>query len=259
MKITKENIVETLLDSVSRQELLQQIKREEGYFPETLNILEEIIPESKFNSDQFKKIEEGLLDKGEVENTVYSCFIFNDSFPEQRCEELFEKKCFLEELSYRESPIELLMKIFEYDNEYIEAGITVAKFHISSPYIGLEEFGLFLRKHLNNPDILKAIAYNIKVKDKKSDLFLDNIKDSEHFEEVHFICEEQLLVDTLKLTEDLVLLEESFDSKNPSFLKSIAQNPNASDEHLLELSGIKGIKFASEIRSLALNNLRNRE
>lgn len=131
-----------------------------------------------------------------------------------------------------------------------EALFTLAKrTYVSSQYSVIDLYNLLTRKR--NISLLEQLQLVTPSDIEKKSLllyFFGKIDEKR--------IEELIKTEYLKITNDVELIDEAFRSGNPLYWQAITKNYFTPSAILLELSTVKGVKNASEIRESSLETLK---
>lgn len=140
-----------------------------------------------------------------------------------------------------------------------EALITLGKRHYLSDAYTTEEFVVLLEKASKNywlwSSLLSVKSNNTsKRKSLVKRLFLLT-----NFDDLKENVIEEIAEGILSRTTRTEVIRKYYVSKKPRFLRGIAQNPRTPRDILIELSNIGSIKFAKQIRQMALDTMNAKE
>lgn len=144
-------------------------------------------------------------------------------------------------------------------NTVDEAVITLGKRYFIENEYSLKEFEDFVKKHNNNYWLWSTLLNLNDTNNIKNKILIRLLFLCTSFDELKNNYIEENKEKVLKKTKKIEIIENAYKKRNPIFLKAIAINPITPLYIINELVKIKEIKYANQIRSLALKNLNARK
>lgn len=254
-KITTQNFVSLLSEEASRKRILKKYQSENGNKLVFSNHLFEVAAQIELNLEEAQTVKKVLLDAGDAGRQILEGFIAQANFPVSILFELLDEKECLTALAHKEGPIDLLLKIAQTTEGYEEALLTIGKHYYNNDEISSEEFQAFLEKFGHSEWLLTALAHTIRGNNRKAASFRKFIDNKPNNEEIKALYQELLMEQELLLTEDKNLIKAKHKTKNPRFLRAIAQNTATPLKILLSLKKVNRVKYAGSIRTCAVETL----
>lgn len=239
MYITKENIVSLLLDFNQRKFILSKfIEESENCNFSLIKQITVAAREASFTSDDIIQLKNILFQEGGIGEDIFEKFIFNSEFPEKLLYELYNQDKFICTLAHRQGPIDLLLKIGREKAGYDEAILTVGHYYFDSEDISNEQFSQFLLEFINNHWLLSSLAHKAAYVNMciKTSIFLEVLEHSKHNNKIRDLYHVLKTEKDLSNTTDVSFIKESFQKRNPLFLRAISCNPKTPENILLYLS-----------------------
>lgn len=264
MEITSSNIVRLILDNSTRDNLFKAIALEEGNKPIIINRVSSAIRslESIAESD-IVRIKDILLNEGYKGESILEDFVFHPDFPEYLLYELLDSDKCLTALCHLGQPINFLLKLIEKHDDAGEAIITVGQYYYFQADISVSQFINYIDKYKYSSWLLSNLFHCLDDENPKTQHYLDFIATTEYGAELlqkqrDRELERKFLTE-LETTIDVEFIKEKATTKNPKFLRAIACNDCTPIELLTELSTMKEVKYARQIRINALETLRRKK
>lgn len=264
MEITSSNIIRLILNDSTRENLFKAIALEDGNEPIISNRVSDAVRslESIAESDivQIKYI---LLNEGYKGERILEDFVFHPDFPESLLYELLDLDKCLMALCHRRQPINFLLKLIEKHDDAWEAIITVGQHYYFQADISVSQFINYINNYKYSSWLLSNLFHCLDRDNPKTQHYLDFIATTEYG--IELLQKQQArelereFLTELETTIDLEFIEEKAATKNPKFLKAIAGNNCTPIELLTELSTIKEVKYARQIRINALETLKRKK
>ena len=259
MKITRDNIIDLILNAETRRKLWQAIAEERNIKLHTINSVFDAIYDLDFITDEeFIQIKNILLNEGEIGEDILDCFVSSKYFPEQLLYELLDKNKCISALCHKREQIDLLLKLIEKYDDCSEAIITIGIHYYNSKNISKSTFNNFILKYKQHSWLLSSLTNQLNETNPKTKHII-NLLQTDEFEKKNIEKYlERSTATNLLTTKDVEFIVEKFNTNNPMFWHSIFQNPNTLIYILQKLSAITEIKHSKKIRSNSLANLNNR-
>jgi hypothetical protein len=254
-KITTQNLLSLLLEEASRKRIFKKYQAENDKQLYFSNLLTEVAEKIELSLEEAQALKKILLDNGEVGREILEKFIAQANFPVAILFELYEEKECLTALAHKAGPIDLLLKIARTTEGQEEALLTIGKEYYKDNEISAEEFQAFLEEFGRSEWLLTALVHTIRGNNKKARLFKQFIDHNVDNYELQDLYQELQMEQELLLTEDKSLIKTKHKTKNPRFLRSIAQNTATPIKILLSLKKVNRVKYAGSIRNYAVETL----
>jgi hypothetical protein len=254
-KITTENLLSLLLEEASRKRIFKKYQAESGTHLIFVNHLYEVASRIELSLEEAQALKKILLDAGDTGRRIFKNFIAQANFPAPILFELYEEKECMTALAHKRGPIDLLLKIARTTEGHEEALLTIGKDYYQDDAISAEDFQAFLEEFGRSEWLLSALVHTVRDNNKKARVFkkfIDNSVDNYELQDLH---EELQMEQELLLTEDKNLIKTKHKTKNPRFLRSIAQNTATPLKILLSLKKVNRLKYAGSIRNYAVETL----
>ncbi|CAA6804182.1 MAG: Unknown protein [uncultured Aureispira sp.] len=254
-KITAQNLLSSLLEEASRKRLFKKYQTENSKRLFFVNHISELATKIELSLEEAQALKKILLASGETGREILAHFIAQANFPIPILFELYaEKECLLA-LAHKSGPIDLLLQIARTTEGYEEAVLTIGKHYYKDNDISAEEFQAFLEEFGQSDWLLTALVHTIRADNKKASIFKHFVDNSPNNYELKELYEELQMERTLLITEDKNLIKTKHKTKNPRFLRAIAQNKATPIKVLLSLKKANRVKYAGSIRSYAMETL----
>lgn len=254
-KITTQNLVSLLLEEASRKRILKKYQSESGTKLVFSNHLSEVAARVELSLEEAKGIKKILLSAEDTGRQILEGFIAQPNFPVSILFELLDEKECLSALAHKAGPIDLLLKIARTTEGYEEALLTIGKHYYSNNEISFEEFQAFLEEFGHSEWLLTALAHTVRGNNRKAASFRKFIDNKPNNDAIKALYQELLMEQELLSTEDKNLIKAKHKSKNPKFLRAIAQNTATPLKILLSLKKATRMKYAGSIRTHAVETL----
>jgi hypothetical protein len=254
-KITTQNFLPSLLEEASRKRIFKKYQTENSKRLFFVNHLSEVATKIELSLEEAQALKKVLLDSGETGREILENFIAQANFPVSILFELYEEKECLTALAHKAGPIDLLLKIARTTEGQEEALLTIGKHYYNSNEVSSEEFQAFLEEFGQSEWLLTALVHTVRDNNKKASIFENFVDNSPNNYELKELYEELQMEQELLSTTDKNLLKIKHKSKNPRFLRAIAQNTATPLKVLLSLKKANRVKYAGSIRSYAVETL----
>lgn len=264
MEITSSNIVRLILDNFTRENLFKAIALENGNKPIIINQVSDAIRslESIAESD-IVRIEHILLNEGYEGERILEDFVSHQDFPESLLYELLDLDKCLMALCHRRQPINFLLKLIEKHDDAWEAIITVGQYYYFQADISVSQFINYIDKYKYSSWLLSNLFHCLDGENPKTQHYLDFIATTEYGAELlqkqRALELEREFLTELETTTNIKFIKEKATTKNSEILRAIACNNCTPIELLTELSTMKEVKYARQIRINALETLRRKK
>ncbi len=253
--VTKDNFISLLLDKENCDSILKRYESEQGGKLPFRNHIKNLSTEVRLDFETATLLKNKLLTKGKIGENIFEELIFNPTFPEKLLYQLLEENKFILSLAHRKGPIDFLLKIARIEGSPSEALLTIGHHYYDSEKISVQQFKSFLDEFSSREELFISLAYYIKEKNEKQEIFSLFIKDNI---EIRNILEVSIITKELLHTSDQDFISEKFKQGFPKYFVSIAKNIHTPIELLEKLMEVKQIKYASIIRSAAAQTLRKK-
>lgn len=195
----------------------------------------------------------------DFERRLWCELLFGGSFQvtEGMAHDFLDRGVAPEEFPYAQASESVLRRL---SGTHSTAAYWLAQDMYRKPQYSVEEFRRFLREHRHQGVIIDSLVRELPAEDPaKDDAFMEEVDRREDAAELRRLREMKLAsVHAARPTLAPSECEALFDLGDPRVLRSLAANPTT-PSHLLErLAGMKGAKFARQIRILAAEELRRR-
>lgn len=254
-KITSQNLLPLLLEEASRKRIFKKYQTENNKQLFFVNHLSDIAAEIELSLEEAQLLKKVLLKAGDTGRAILQHFIAQVNFPVPILFELLAEEECLTALAHRTGPIDLLLQIAQTTEGHEEAILTVGKYYYSNKEISLEEFQAFLEEFGRSEWLLKALLHSIHHNNEKATIFKAFVENCSNNYELKELYEELQMEQELLVTTDKNLLKTKHKTKNPKFLRAIAQNTATPLKVLLSLKKINRVKYAGSIRNYAVETL----
>ena len=267
MEIISSNIVSLILDDSTRESLFKAIALEDGNEPIISNRISDAIRSKRLIAESdIVRIQDILLNEGYKGESILEDFVAHKDFPESLLYELLDLDKCLMALCHRRQPINFLLKLIKKHDDASEAIITVGQYYYSQADISVSQFINYIDKYKYSYWLLSNLHHCLDDENPKTQHYLDFIATTEYGvgllqkqrdHEVPRLWRDRELerefLTELETTTDIEYIKEQAATKNPKFLKAIACNNCTPIELLTELSTIKEVKYARQIRMALLD------
>jgi hypothetical protein len=254
-KITTQNLLPLLIEEASRKRIFKKYQAETGRHLVFRNHISEIAAKVELNLEEAQALKKVLLDSGHTGRSILKNFIAQVNFPAPILFELLAEKECLTALAHKTGPIKLLLEIARTTKGHEEAILTIGKYYYSSNEISVEEFQAFLEEFGHSEWLLTTLLHTIRDNNEKAIIFNNYVNNSPNNYELKELHEELQMEQELLVTTDKNLLKTKHKTKNPRFLRAIAQNTATPLKVLLSLKKANRVKYAGSIRSYAIETL----
>jgi hypothetical protein len=254
-KITTQNLLALLLEEASRNRIFKKHQAENGKQLAFSNQVSEIAAKIPLSLEEAQALKKVLLDSGETGREILGDFIAQSDFPTPILFELYEEKECLTALAQKTGPIDLLLNIARTTKGHEEALLTIGKSYYQDKEVSTEEFQAFLEEFGHSEWLLTALVHTIRDNNSKARVFkkfIDNTPDNDDLKDLY---QELQMEQELLSTNDKNLIKLKHKTKNPRFLRAIAQNTAAPIKILLSLKKANRVKYAGSIRAYAVETL----
>lgn len=254
-KITTQNLLPLLLEEASRKRIFKKYQTESNKRLFFMNHLADTAMKIELSLEEAQALKKVLLNAGDTGRDILGNFIAQTNFPVSILFDLYEEKECLTALAHKAGPIDLLLKIARTTKGHEEALLTVGKHYYHNNDISSNEFQAFLEEFGQSEWLLTALIHTIRSDNKKALIFKTFVENSPNNYELIELYEELQMEQELLSTTDKNLLKTKHKSKNPRFLRAIAQNTATPLKVLLSLKKANRVKYAGSIRSYAIETL----
>ena len=254
-KITTQNLLPSLLEEASRKRLLKKYQTENSKQLFFVNHIAELAAKVELSLEDAQALKKVLLASGDAGREILENFIAQANFPVAILFELYAEKECLTALAHKAGPIDLLLQIARTTEGHEEALLTIGKHYYKDNALSAEDFQAFLEEFGQSEWLLTALVHTIREHNKKASIFKTFVDNSPNNYELKELYEELQMEQELLSTEDKNLIKTKHKTKNPRFLRAIAQNEAAPIKILLSLKKANRVKYAGSIRSYAMETL----
>ena len=195
-------------------------------------------------------------DKGE---SILENFVSHQDFPESLLYELLDLDKCLMALCHRRQPINFLLKLIEKHDDAWEAIITVGQYYYFQADISVSQFINYIDKYKYSSWLLSNLFHCLDNENPKTQHYLDFIDTTEYGVGLLQKQREREFLTELETTTDIEFIKEKAATKNPKFFRAIACNDCTPIKLLTELSTMKEVKYARQIKIDALETLRRKQ
>lgn len=254
-KITSQNLLPLLLEEASRKRIFKKYQAETGKHLIFRNHISEIAAGIELSLEEVQGLKKILLHSGDTGRSILGAFIAQVNFPVPILFQLLAEEECLTALAHRIGPIDFLLEFARTTEGYEEAILTIGKYYYSNNEISPEVFQAFLEEFGHSEWLLKALLHTVSHNNEKAGIFkafVENYSNNYELKELH---EELQMEQELLVTTDKNLLKIKHKTKNPRFLRAIAQNPATPLKILLSLKKVNRVKYAGSIRNYAVETL----
>lgn len=264
MEISSSNIVQLILDDSTRENLFKAIALEDGSEPIISNRISNAIRSLKSIAESdIVRIKYLLLNEGYKGESILEYFVSHQDFPESLLYELLDLDKCLMALCHRKQPIIFLLKLIEKHDDASEAIITVGQYYYFQADISVSQFINYIDKYKYSSWLLSNLFHCLDGENPKTQNYLNFIATIEYEAKLlqkqrNRELEREFLTE-LENTTDIKFIEEKAATKNYKFFRAISCNDCTPIELLTELSTIKEVKYAKQIRINALETLKRKK
>jgi hypothetical protein len=174
--------------------------------------------------------------------------------PESVLLDFCERGLYLDDLGHRSGPRRLLERMAT-KHRYPEAILTLGRQLYTEPAESVSALRAFLAEHRDLPWLFTSLAHQEARPPEKEAVLLDLAGDLPGREEVQAIRAVRRQEMRAAVATDAGEIEQLYRLREPAVWRALAGNPHTPVQLLQELSAVKSVKFAREIRHLAQANL----
>jgi hypothetical protein len=196
-----------------------------------------------------------LHTRGSQEEQAYLPWLLeHPEAPESVLLDFCDRGLFLDDLGHRPGPRRLLERLAA-KHRYPEAILTLGKQLYTDPAEPVSALRAFLTEHRDSPWLFTSLAHQEARPPEKEAVLLDLAANLPVGEEVQTIRAVRRQETRASVASDPAEIEQLYRLREPAVWRALAGNPQTPVHLLQELSEVKTVKYAREIRRLAQANL----